>query len=145
MLGKTIPLVISRHWSICFQSTKSGAGEQFLLLGCGARASRKGCFSQTPVSTARAHLTCDFHWHATSALNNYTWTLFVELNCTCCLSCKDFSQHLPVMVLYIISNIALVLSLQCYPAYLVLWRTRGCAQAVDSLPCWETRGFTAVS
>ena len=35
---------------ISFQSTKSGAGEQFLLLGVMAKASVKGVFcSQTPV------------------------------------------------------------------------------------------------
>ena len=43
------------HWNIGFQSTKSGAGEQFLLLDCRARACAKGVlFSQTPVAVTLA-------------------------------------------------------------------------------------------
>ena len=38
---------------------------------------------------AREHLTVDFHFHATSALKNGTWTWFVEMYRICCLSCKD--------------------------------------------------------
>ena len=39
------------HWiHISFQSTQSGAGEQFLLLDCRARAcAKRTFFSQTPV------------------------------------------------------------------------------------------------
>ena len=41
----------STHWNISPQGTESGAGEQFLLLDCSARACAKGVvFSQTPVS-----------------------------------------------------------------------------------------------
>ena len=40
--------------NISFQNTKSGAGEQFLLLDCGGKAPVKGVsFSQTPVKLSR--------------------------------------------------------------------------------------------
>ena len=38
----TPPEKNNRHWIVSFQSTKSGAGEQFLLLDCRARACAKG-------------------------------------------------------------------------------------------------------
>ena len=70
---------------------------------------------------ARAHLLCDFHEHATSALTNDTWAWFVEWCCICRLSRKDFlstwqscfytqspASHLP-----------------CY-LLLVIWRASGC-------------------
>ena len=38
---KSIPAENNRHCNTSFQSTKSGAGLQFLLLGCRARARRK--------------------------------------------------------------------------------------------------------
>ena len=47
-----IPPENTTHCNISFQSTKSGAGEQFLLLDCRARACAKGMFfSQTPVQS----------------------------------------------------------------------------------------------
>ena len=39
------------RWNISFQSAKSGAGEQFLLLDCRARACQKECLSNpSPIS-----------------------------------------------------------------------------------------------
>ena len=38
---KNTPPEINSHWSISFQSAKSVAGEQFLLLACRARACAK--------------------------------------------------------------------------------------------------------
>ena len=48
---------------ICFQSIKSGAGEQFLLQDCSAKAGIIEMFSsQTPVSNAPSTFrTCFFH------------------------------------------------------------------------------------
>ena len=40
----------SSHWNIGFQSTKSGAGEQFLLLDCRAMACTKGVCLFTDIS-----------------------------------------------------------------------------------------------
>ena len=50
-VGKTnTPPENDAHWKISFQSTNSGAGEQFMLLDCMAKARVKGSFcSQTPV------------------------------------------------------------------------------------------------
>ena len=51
---KTLKFTDNRHWNTSFQSTKSGAGLQFLLLDCGARARRKGMFcSETTVGWDR--------------------------------------------------------------------------------------------
>ena len=41
---KDTPPEKSTHWNSSFQNTKSGAGEQFLLLDCRARACAKGLF-----------------------------------------------------------------------------------------------------
>ena len=39
-----------KGWNNNFESTKSGDGLQFLLLGCMAKARAKGMIFQTPVS-----------------------------------------------------------------------------------------------
>ena len=50
---KSTPPEKSTHRNTSFQSTKSGAGEQFLLLHCRARACAKGfVFLQTPVGVS---------------------------------------------------------------------------------------------
>ena len=53
-LWKIIPPEHNINWNDSFQSTKSGAGEQFLLLGCRARARRKWVFvSLAPLVVMR--------------------------------------------------------------------------------------------
>ena len=52
---KNTPRENDAHWNVSLQSTRSGAGEQFLLLDCRARACAEGLFfSQTPVSPLSA-------------------------------------------------------------------------------------------
>ena len=53
-MNKNTPPEKNTQWSTSFQSTESGAGKQFLLLDCRARACAKAAFcSQTPVPLAR--------------------------------------------------------------------------------------------
>ena len=50
-VNKNTPPEKNTHWNISPQSTEPGAGEQFLLKDCMAKAPTKGIISsQTPVS-----------------------------------------------------------------------------------------------